>query len=242
MAVEYKALVLELLQQTQYPVLKDFVVMDIHYKLLPENAAIDKVHAFDRRMHDPLYVWKQHTHPFRFSYLSGNPHMIYVHETQSLPTQPLPFQCLRVKLSRGHLDSLQNQYSVTFEEELNHFIRLLNFDPAALTTLLGLDILTCTRLLPQFIKLWVYNHDTAPMRTTPLSKDLLACFGPPEQVGVIPVRVLNGQLAPCTSSTRILSLNDNIRSGLNFLQHYSDRWQAIFPLVYNPLENPLIVV
>lgn len=241
MAVEYKSLVLDLLKQCQYPILKDFVVMDIHYKLLPENTAVDTVYSYDRRLHDPTHVWKQHEQPFRFSYLSGNKHMIYVHETNSMLPQCLEFDCIRVKLSRYYLDTIQNECSESFEEELYHFIQLLNFNLPKLAPLLGMEVMTCTRLFPQFIKLWIYRYDTAPVKQFPIGKDILSCFGPPEHAGVIPVRVMNGKLSPCTSSSVILSLNDNVQSHLNYLQHYSDRLHAIFPLAYNPLENPLIV-
>lgn len=241
MAVEYKSLVLNSLQQCQYPILKDFVVMDIHYQVLPENTAVNTIYPYDRRLHDPLHVWKRNDKPFQFSYLSGNQHMVYVHETDTLSTQALPIDCIRVKLSRCHLDTLQNQTSVSFEEELLHFIQLLNFDPSKLAPFLDMDIMTCTRLLPQFIRMWVYKYETALVKSTPIDKDLLSCFGPSEHSSVIPVRVLNGHLSPCTSSSVILSLNDNVKSRFNYLQHYSDRFQAVFPLAYNPLENPLII-
>lgn len=243
MAEDYKTLVLHLLSKRQYPILKDIVVMDIHYKLLPENADFDVVHAYDKRSHDAMYTLSQHADPFRFSYLVGNENMFYVHETDHFDTTSLPLHCQRVKLNRYYVDVIQNQTSETFEEELYHFITLLNFDIPTLSPLLGLDTITCTRMLPKFIKLWVFKYDAQNFQKCPVSKGLETCFGPPETTGVIPVRVLRGKLSPCTSHAKILSLNNDFPTKLKhpYLMHYSPLHKTLFPLVYNPLENPLLV-
>lgn len=238
MAVEYKTLVLELLSKRQYPVLKDFVVLDIHFKMLPEDYSFENVRPIDRRLHDPVHEWRQRSSPFTLSYLVGNEHVVYVHETDRFDSDPFPIECQRVKLCRGYLDTLRNQTSKSFEEELYHFVTLLNFNVPKLASLLGFNFITCTRLLPQFIKMWVYKYDTEIVKPCVTST---SHFGPPPRDGVIPIRVLRGQLAPCTSKDTVLSLNNDVSSKLDYTWHYSDRCKAIFPLAYNPLENVLIV-
>ncbi|GFT75895.1 uncharacterized protein NPIL_19001 [Nephila pilipes] len=244
MAVEYKYLVLDLLLKHQYPVLQDFVVMDIHYKMIPTDAPSNVVHSFDRRIHDPMHELIQHTYPYRLSYLVGNDTLFYVHEVDELNTDALPIDCQRVKLSRSYVDALRNDTSRTFEEELYHFISLLNFNVPQLAPLLGFDFMECTRLLPQFIRLWIYKYDTVPVSRVPITATLRSCFGPPEHSSVLPIRVLRGHLGPCTSRTTLLSLNNDLSSHLpdpSYLWHYSDRMRTLLPLAYNPLENPLIV-
>ncbi|GBN19714.1 hypothetical protein AVEN_261793-1 [Araneus ventricosus] len=246
MAVEYRPLVKDLLSKQMYPILQDFIVMDIHYQIIPEDAPSDTMHSFDRRIHDPLHEWIQHTSPYQLTYLVGNQHLFYVHQTHELQTDTLPFDCRRIKLMRSYVDALRNDSSVSFEEELYHFITLLNFNPPLLAPLLGLDIVTCTRLVPKFIRTWVYKYDVANVSPTPIGTSLRSCFGPPERQSVLPIRVLRGQLAPCTSRSILLSLNNDLQANLPkkpspYLMHYSDRLKALIPLAYNPLENPIVV-
>lgn len=242
-ATEYKTLVLDLLSKRQYPVLKDLVVVDIHYKMIPETAESDVVRAYDKRSHDSAFLLKQHTDPYRLSYLAGNDHMFYIHEMDSLNINAFRDDCQRIKLSRSYVDTIRYCVSDTFEEELYHFITLLNFDIPKLSPLLDMNFMKCTRMLPQFIKIWVFKYDAVNIQHCPVSKEQKSCFGPPEQEGVIPTRVLRGKLAPCTSQSNILSLNNDIpiQQVNPYLLHYSDRYKTIFPLAYNPLENPLIV-
>lgn len=243
--MEYKSLVLELLVKRKYPVLQDFVVLDIHYKIIPDNAPCDVIHSYDQRIHDPSHVWKQHMDPYRLSYLVNNYPLFYVHELDHLDASTLPLECLRVKLSRCFVDALRNQISQTFEEELYHFLTLLNFDAPRLSPLLGVDFMTCTRMLPQFIRLWAYNYEEKPMEPTPVGTQLSKCFGPPDDLSILPVRVLRGRVAPCSSQSTILSLNNDHEAHLTghcpYIWHYSVRHRTLFPLAYNPLENPIIV-
>ncbi|GFR21072.1 uncharacterized protein TNCT_570861 [Trichonephila clavata] len=102
----------------------------------------------------------------------------------------------------------------------------------------------CTRLLPQFLRLWAYDYDSVPVSRVPITPDLRSCFGPPECCSVFPIRVLRGQLAHCTSRSILLSLNNDLSTHLPhppYVWHYSDRIKTMLPLAYNPLENPLIV-
>ncbi|GFQ74150.1 uncharacterized protein TNCT_565721 [Trichonephila clavata] len=68
----------------------------------------------------------------------------------------------------------------------------------------------CTRLLSQFLRLWVYDYDSVPVSRVPIPPDLRFCFGPPECCSVFPIRVLRGHLAPCTSRSILLSLNNEL--------------------------------
>ncbi|GFR31059.1 uncharacterized protein TNCT_391101 [Trichonephila clavata] len=244
MALEYKALVLDLLSKHKYPVLQKFVVMDIYYKMIPVDSSSHVVHSFDRRTHDPMHELIQHSSPYHLSYLVGNEHQCQVHEMDQLLTDTLPIECQRIKLSRSYVDALRNETSETFEEELYHFITLLNFNLPQLAPLLGFNLMECTRLLPQFLRLWVYDYDSVPVSRVPIPPDLRSCFGPPECCSVFPIRVLRGHLAPCTSRSILLSLNNDLSTHLSpppYVWHYSDRIKTMLPLAYNPLENPLIV-
>ncbi|GFQ71476.1 uncharacterized protein TNCT_395971 [Trichonephila clavata] len=137
MALEYKALVLDLLSKHKYPILQKFVVMDIHYKMIPVDSPSNVVHSFDRRTHDPMHELIQHSSPFHLSYLVGNKNYFHVHEMDQLRTDALPIDCQRIKLSRSYVDAIRNDTSDTFEEELYHFITLLNFNLPQLVPLLG---------------------------------------------------------------------------------------------------------
>ncbi|GFR09727.1 uncharacterized protein TNCT_668691 [Trichonephila clavata] len=190
MALEYKTLVLDLLSKHKYPILQKFVVMDIHYKMIPADSPSNVVHSFDRRIHDPMHELIQHSNPYRLSYLVGNDSCFYVHEVDQLLTDSLPMDCQRIKLSRSYVDAIRNDTSDTFEEELYHFITLLNFNLPQLAPLLGFSLMECTRLLPQFLRLWVYDYDSVPVSRVPITPDLRSCFGPPESSSVFPIRVL----------------------------------------------------
>ncbi|GFR02494.1 uncharacterized protein TNCT_355261 [Trichonephila clavata] len=218
--------------------------MDIHYKMIPADSPSNVVHSFDRRIHDPMHELIQHSNPYRLSYLVGNDSCFYVHEVDQLLTDSLPMDCQRIKLSRSYVDAIRNDTSDTFEEELYHFITLLNFNLPQLAPLLGFSLMECTRLLPQFLRLWVYDYDSVPVSRVPITPDLRSCFGPPESSSVFPIRVLRGHLAPCTSRSILLSLNNDLSTRLShppYLWHYSDRIKTLLPLAYNPLENPIIV-
>ncbi|GFR14080.1 uncharacterized protein TNCT_516411 [Trichonephila clavata] len=118
--------------------------------------------------------------------------------------------CQRIKLSRSYVDAIRNDTSDTFEEELYHFITLLNCNLPQLAPLLSFSFMECTRLLPQFLRLWVYDYVSVPVSRVPITPDLRSCFGPPECSSVFPIRVLRGHLAPCTSRSILLTLNNDL--------------------------------
>ncbi|GFQ84172.1 uncharacterized protein TNCT_265201 [Trichonephila clavata] len=179
MALEYKALVLDLLSKHKYPVLQKFVVMDIHYKMIPVDSPSYVVHSFDRRTHDPMHELIQHSSPYHLSYLVGNENHFHVHEVDQLLTDALPIDCQRIKLGRSYVDAIRNDTSDTFEEELYHFITLLNFNLPQYAPLLGFNLMECTRLLPQFLRLWAYDYDSVPVSRVPIPPDLRSCLDLP---------------------------------------------------------------
>lgn len=255
---EYRPLVLNLLSKCQYPVLRDFVVVDIWFKMIPPIHHIlseESVQTLDRRYVNPLDVWKSKLDPFRLTYLSNasnDPHTFHLHECDELDTKSFHLQCRRVKITRSVVDRTMQHTSVSFEEELCLFWGLLNFNLPKVAPLIDMDDISSTRCLPQFINLWVYHYDTYCFRPSEIvNQPLKSHFGPPDDKGVIPVRVVRGHLAPCMSSTILLSLNNDLDVSLPtttnnnnapYTLHYVEKGNVLIPLAYNPLENPLIVV
>ncbi|GFS48517.1 uncharacterized protein TNIN_243591 [Trichonephila inaurata madagascariensis] len=125
MALDYKILVLDLLSKHKYPILQKFVVMDIHYKMIPAKFSF-QYSSFFRSTHfmTPAELI-QHSSPYRLFYLVGNENCFYVHEVDELFTDALPIECQRIKLSRSYVDAIRNYVSDTFEEELYHFTHTL---------------------------------------------------------------------------------------------------------------------
>jgi hypothetical protein len=244
----YKKLVLDLMCRRKYPVLKDFVVVSIFYKQIPLNASTVTCHTFDRRTHDPLHEWKSRQQMSTLSYMVDNDPLFYIHEIDQLDpsyVHTLPRQCRNIKINRSFVDAIRNECSDSFEEELYHFITLINFDFPKLAPLLGFDVMTCSRILPQNILLYAYDYDEMPIPYTPVTTTREKYFGPVEQ-GAVPIRVLRGRLAPCTSSSRILSLNNDHEAQLHvktpYTWHFDTLHKTVFPLAFNPLENPVLVL
>ncbi|KAG8156216.1 hypothetical protein JTE90_011126 [Oedothorax gibbosus] len=242
----YRQLVIDLLYRRKYPILKDFVVVSVFYKQIPVALSADQTcHTFDRRIHDPLHEWKSRQQMSTLSYMVDHDPLFYIHEIDQLDTHALPRQCRNVKINRSMVDALRNECSDSFEEELYHFITLLNFNVPKLAPLLGFDVMTCTRILPQNIRLYAYDYDEINIPCTPVGVSLEKSFGPVES-GVIPVRVLRGRLAPCTSASRILSLNNDHEAELQvktpYTWHFDTLHRTVFPLAFNPLENPILVL
>ncbi|GFY67238.1 uncharacterized protein TNIN_228371 [Trichonephila inaurata madagascariensis] len=106
--------------------------------------------------------------------------------------------CQRIKLSSSYVDAIRNDTSDTVEE-LYDLFTLLNINLPQLAPLLGFNLMECTRLLPQFLRLWVYDYDSAQVSRVPITPDLRSCYGPRECSSVFSIRVFRGQLVPCTS-------------------------------------------
>jgi hypothetical protein len=131
------------------------------------------------------------------------------------------------------------------------FVTHLNFDVPKIRELIDLDFATSTRFLPQFIRTWVYRYETRPVVHAVAGCEAKLHFGPTRRdAGVLDARIARGRLSQCTSTRRILSLNDDIAASTllsdwngdcPYTAHYVERWNALVPLAYNPLENPIVV-
>jgi hypothetical protein len=137
--------------------------------------------------------------------------------------------------------------SLTFEEELYRFITHLNFNVPKIRDLLDLDFATSTRFIPRYIRTWVHKYEVRSIYHLPGGLDLKIHFGLPENRGVLETRIVRGKLSPCTSNKILLSLNDDLAVKTKlpcgwspYNSHYSERWNVLIPLAYNPMENVII--
>ena len=242
--MDYRSLVLELLERGKYPVLENYVVVDIYYKMIPIDYASVSVKKYDRRFVNPEDIYISDARPFDIHYLvSTTQHNYYLHHCDTLDTSHFPTECLPVKLTRSFLDkTVFHSQSVNFEEEICHFLTLLNYDIPRLSLVLNLNFAASTRFLPQRINLWVFKYSECSVVQRPLGRDERSCFGPTSGDEGIPIRVFMGRLAQCTSHSTILSLNNHVEfPQFNYTHHFTEKWKTILPLAFNPLENPIII-
>lgn len=243
--MDYGSIVLELLDRNKYPVLEGHVLLDIYYKMIPLDHVSSSCKRYDRRMINPEDVYIRDAEPFSLNYLTpfGND-TFYMHHVNTLCVESIPLQCIRVKLARSFVDNtILHRSSTSFEEEIYNFLTLLNNDVPRICSLINLNFLDSTRFLPQRIKLWVFKYSEKTIETQPLTQEERLCFGPLVHSGVVPIRVLSGRLAECTSRRILLSLNNHSTfPHLSYLHHLSVTRNAIIPLAFNPLENPIITL
>lgn len=232
--MDYKKLVLELLEQGFHPVLQNFVIFDIYFKFIPidfkpsYSKSITRIEAIEDK------------NPYKLTYLIKNGDRFIVNYIDKLNIDNIPLQCITIKLSRSLLDKriLQSE-SKTFEEEIYHFITLLNYNVPKICSFLNLNAIEATRFLPQKITLWVSNYTRQSLKSCILSTEELERFGPNNN-DVIPTRMLLGLLSPCISTSKILSLNNNKNVNLKYTHYYIEKYKTIINLAFNPLENPII--
>lgn len=252
MVIEYKQLVLSLLRQNGYPSLQNNVVLDIYYKSIPVCTPCATVKCYDRRFDNPTDVWSRDASPFQLSYMvdSGNSCSFYIHTLngENFFTRNLPMQCQSIILSRGMMSGILRKTHTCFESEIKDCLGLLNFNTPKLHSLLNFSFAECTRVIPQYVKMRVDKYKINRFQPCTAGLDVKSRFGPPEtERGILPVRVVNGHLTPCTSRSLILSLNDDfgplpfVHDDEPYLYHYVEKSNVIIPLAYNPLENPIIV-
>lgn len=240
--MDYASIVLELLNRTKYPVLEGHVLLDIYYKMIPIDHLSTSCKRYDRCTMNPEDVYIRDSEPFRLNYLTsfGND-AFYLHHVDTLSVDSFPLRCIRVKLVRSFLDdTVLNRSSASFEEEIYNFLTLLNYDVPRVRSIVNLNFIDSTRFLPQRVKLWIFRYSERDIDCRPLTTEEIKHFGPLANAGVVPVRVVTGRLSECTSQSTLLSLNDPHHSRFSYLDHYSDKWRAILPLAFNPLENPII--
>lgn len=241
--MDYCEVVLSLLKEKKYPILEGFVVLDLYYKLIPEDVEPTSIRYYDDRLDNPEDTYVRDRPPFVFCYMiSLTEHRYALCEIKQLDTNSLEEQCRSIRLDRSFLDKhVFHKASATFEEELYEFIKRINFDVPRIRDVLNFTFLTSTRVLPQRIRLWIYKYTIKAITDSPVSSAERGRFGPPA-ADIIPTRVLLGRLSECTSHSRLLSLNDNVHCpSLKYTDHYAVQWKSIVPLAFNPLENPIIV-
>lgn len=249
MVLEYKQLVLSLLGEKAYPLLQDSVVLEIYYKIIPENTPSLTVKTYDKRYDNPTDVWIRDVNPFHLSYMVDAGHKFYLHtiDDENVLIQFYPLQCQRIIFSRYLLDGLLRKTHMSLEHELYRFITLLNFNIPVVAPILNLGFINSTRYFPQFLKMWVGKYKKIPFQSSTVGLDVKSRFGPPDnERSCLPVRFVSGHLSPCTSRKTLLSLNDDLgtlpfeHNGEPYLYHYVERFDTLVPLAYNPLENPIV--
>lgn len=243
--MEYRRLVLELLSQKKYPVLHQYVYIDVFFKMIPTNVPLQSLDCYRIPFDNPEDVYGRDAKPFDISYVVKiNPETFYLHRVAEIRTESYPLQCIPIKLQRSLLDkTVLRASSPTFEEELYQFLTLLNFDVPRIAPLINLSFAQSTRFLPQYVTLRTSNYTVENIESCPLGERERSWFGPPSKEEVIPTRLLRGRLSECTSRSKILSLNNNAEApSLSYTQHFSEQWNALFPLAFNPLENPIILI
>lgn len=241
--MDYRTLVLELLQKRKYPKLENHVVIDVYYKMIPMDYPSLSVLRYDRRFDNPEDVYVRDSKPFTMNFMvCVGDYAFYLHEIDKLNIESLQTNCITIKINRSYLDNVVlHQKSDTFEEEIYKFITLLNYDVPRVADVLNMGFFASTRFLPQRINLFAFKYSIEEINYQPLSEAEQLCFGPSSQTEIFPVRPIIGRLSECKSRSTLLSLNNNIEfSKFKYIDHFSTRYRTLIPLAYNPLENPII--
>lgn len=249
---DYKNLVMRLLSNGKYPVLLNFVILEIYYKNF-ETKEVGKQH--DVRNNIPELVFDQiNDDPYQIIFLTKNGKYFYSHKHNifSLNFSHLPLKCKKIKIYKNDAISkiLQLKSEITFEEELYFFITCLNYDIPKIKDLLNLDFIESTTFIPLSLKMKVDKYTVKELEG---NYEKPNCFGPNNND--LQVRLFEGQLSNCFSKTHILSLRDHhaFKSYLDkedhpdfvnqyncYNIHYALEKQSFIPLAYNPFENPLL--
>lgn len=249
--VDYRDLVLRLLPQRKYPILSNFVILEIYYKNF-ETKELGKQH--DARHSTPETVYEQINDPYDIIFLTKNGRYFNSHKENifNLNFRHLPLNCKKIKIYKNDAirNVLKKELEITFEEELYLFTACLNYDIPKIKELLNLDFIQSTTFIPLSVKIKVSEYATKDMEE---SCEMPDCFGPNNND--LQVRLFEGQLSNCFSKTHIVSLRDH-RAFQNYLDkgshpnfinlynpyniHYAPEQKSFLPLAYNPLENPII--
>lgn len=248
--VDYKNLVMKLLSEKKYPVLSDFVILEIYYKNF-ETKYLGKQHNI--RDSVPETIFEQINDPYDIIFLTKNGKYFNSHRENifDINLSQFPLQCKKIKIYKNDVisDLFKREIS-TFEEELYLFISYLNYDIPQIKELLNLDFIECTTFIPLSLKIKVNEYIEKNIDGYFEQPD---CFGPNNND--LQVRFIEGHLSNCFSKTYIISLRDHYafenysKSQMlpNFITfynvyniHYAVEQKSFIPLAYNPLENPII--
>jgi hypothetical protein len=242
--LNYKELVTKLVASGRYPVLEECVILNLYYKSIPTDYSATNVTRFDLRYHDPVDQFVKCSHPFQLTYLVSRKDRTFdVHRCDVIDSTTFKLECKRIKINRFVVDAqLQSPTkSETFEEELYTLLTMLNFDVPKISSLFDFTFIESTRVLPQYVDLWVVNYTVRDIEIGTVGRDQSKWYGPPDDDdGLLPVRVVNGKLAPCTSRSTVLSLNDDRGGHIPYTTHLIPHRRALVQLAYNPLENPIL--
>ena len=249
---DYKNLVQKLLLQKKYPVLLNSVILEIYYKQLDTKESGITYNKYNT---DPEIVFNEINKPYDLIHLKdiGKYFSVHIKNYADFSMSRLPLKCKRIKFYKNDaISETLNLHCITFEEELYHFIRNLNYDIPKIKSLLNINFIECTTFIPISIKLKVLKYKTENIEGVYTK---LGCFGPNKEI--LQVRLLEGQLSNCTLTTQIVSLRDHYQflnhlNSINFDLpsfvhnyhcyniHFSTTYNSYIPLAYNPLENPII--
>lgn len=224
--MHYKTLVLHLLNQQRYPVLSNYVILDIYYKSIDPQVTESTVQMYDRYESDPRVVYEKENDPFQLVYLSGERGRYYfVHKIKQLDTSLYETRCTKIKLSRHFINERLKLHCTTFEEEINRFLSYLNTDISKIREFLNLTFIESTRFLPQYIQMWVVEYK---VRVIPKAACVFGDDVDPKW------RLFKNRLSTGVSKDCLISTSQPTL-------YYSTIWKTKIPLAYNPLENPLVV-
>lgn len=249
---EYSNLVRRLLFQQQYPILLNYIILNIYYRELEtKETGI----TFIKNNNDPETIFNQMNEPYHLIFLNDCGNYFTVHKKQysQFSLSGLPLKCKRFKIYKDNAISETLHLNCnTFEEELYHFIACLNHDIPKIKTLLNLTFIECTKFIPISIKMYSNHYKTAKLAG---SYEKPSYFGPNDNE--LQIRLVEGHLSSCTKNSYILSLRDHYAfikdidtKKIDFPQfiynynlyniYFSLHHKSFIPLVYNPFENPII--
>lgn len=255
----YKLVVLECLNKKTYPVLYDHVVIIIYYKwIIPTRFAKTRV-IENYKYHLPEILYEKENKPFKMLYFhqEGDTNTVAcelekfdIHENCTLHDNRK-----YVRLRRNDISDHLKVSCKNFEEEIYLFIKYLNTDVSKIAKLLDLNFQESTRFIPIFIKMCVEKFYENPLDSSCKLINDEKYFGFFSNSDDLSSREINGNISASISKDVILSLNDDknwqtikLRFPAELFHYepytlyYSVNWQIVFPLAYNPLENPIITI
>lgn len=254
----YKLVVLECLNKKTYPILYDHVVIIIYYKWI-EPSRLTKTRIIENSIyHLPEIIYEKENKPFKLLYFQeGNTNTVACELEKFDIYEDCTLHDNRkyVRLRRNDISDYLKIPCKSFEEEIYLFIKYLNTDVSKIAKLLDLNFQKSTRFIPISFKMCVEKFYENPIDSSCKLINDARYFGFFSNSDELSTREVNGNISASMAKDIILSLNDdknwqNIKTQFPaeichrepYTLYYSVRWQTIFPLAYNPLENPIISV
>lgn len=252
----YKSIVLECLNKKTYPVLYDHVVIIIYFKWIVPSRFVKTSIIENSNYHLPEIIYEKENKPFDLLYFEqGNANMVacQLEKFDIYDVCTLHDNKKYVRLRRSDVSDHLKVPCRSFEEEIYLFIKYLNVDISKIGKLLDLNFQESTQFIPISLKMCVEKFYDNPIDTSCKLINDDKYFGFTSASNQLDTREINGNISASKSKDVILSLNDdinwqNIKSNFPaeisqlepYTLYYSVYWEAILPLAYNPLENPII--